>query len=183
MRCYALGTSFGDASFDWLISLSNSFLGGSFFEKQIKQTVEKYKEDINLYCSELKPNEVNWTKKGNIYIYAKRLVNDYCVVITDSPLTETQMYWLSFYLLKLQVDKDKIAPNIEKFTEDYKVVQVKKELEDVKQIMLENVEKVTLRGEKIDDLLEKTEQLEASSFQFKKNAEKLNSCWPSCVLL
>lgn len=39
--------------------------------------------------------------------------------------------------------------------------QLHAQVEDVKQIMLENVEKVLERGERLDDLLSKTEDLES----------------------
>lgn len=39
--------------------------------------------------------------------------------------------------------------------------QVENQIEDVKRIMLHNVEKVMDRGERLDDLLTKTEELES----------------------
>lgn len=39
--------------------------------------------------------------------------------------------------------------------------QLHAQVEDVKQIMLDNVEKVIERGERLDDLLSKTEDLES----------------------
>ena len=39
--------------------------------------------------------------------------------------------------------------------------QIHNQVEDVKQIMLDNVEKVIERGERLDDLLTKTENLES----------------------
>ncbi|XP_069668652.1 vesicle-associated membrane protein 7-like isoform X2 [Periplaneta americana] len=42
-----------------------------------------------------------------------------------------------------------------------KVSKLRAQVEDVKQVMLENVEKVMERGERLDDLLSKTEDLES----------------------
>lgn len=39
--------------------------------------------------------------------------------------------------------------------------QIRNQVEDVKQIMLANVEKVIERGDRLDDLLTKTENLES----------------------
>ena len=39
--------------------------------------------------------------------------------------------------------------------------QIHNQVEDVKRIMLDNVEKVMERGERLDDLLSKTENLES----------------------
>jgi len=41
------------------------------------------------------------------------------------------------------------------------VSQIHNQVEDVKRIMLDNVEKVIERGERLDDLLTKTENLES----------------------
>jgi vesicle-associated membrane protein 7 len=41
------------------------------------------------------------------------------------------------------------------------VSQIRNQVEDVKQIMLANVEKVIERGDRLDDLLTKTENLES----------------------
>jgi vesicle-associated membrane protein 7 len=42
-----------------------------------------------------------------------------------------------------------------------RISQLHAQVEDVKQIMLDNVEKVIERGERLDDLLSKTEDLES----------------------
>lgn len=48
--------------------------------------------------------------------------------------------------------------------------QIRTQVEDVKQIMLDNVEKVIERGERLDDLLLKTEDLESHSIRFHQGA-------------
>ncbi|CEK09593.1 hypothetical protein [Legionella hackeliae] len=183
MRCYALGTCSGDGPFEWFISLSNSFFGSSFFEKQIKQAIEKHQAEITNYCADLNPNETYWMEKDGIYIYVRRVVDDYCGVIVDSKLDQKQITWLSLYLLKFKLEKKTIAANIEEFTQDYKVRKVQKEVDETMQIMLKNIEKMEKRGEALQTLVTKTQDLETSSFQFKKKAADLNSCWPSCTLI
>lgn len=54
-----------------------------------------------------------------------------------------------------------------------KIYQAQKEVEDVKGIMTQNIKKVLERGEKLDILIEKTEDLEASAQSFKKGTIKL----------
>jgi predicted nucleotidyltransferase len=41
------------------------------------------------------------------------------------------------------------------------VSQIRTQVEDVKQIMMDNVEKVIERGERLDEILSKTENLES----------------------
>lgn len=65
-------------------------------------------------------------------------------------------------------------------TQISKILKVKKELTETKKVLLESIDKVLERGEKIEDLIAKTEQLETSSRTFKIKATKLNSC---CTIL
>lgn len=69
-----------------------------------------------------------------------------------------------------------------------KVNRVKKEIDEVKVVMERNIEKVLDRGEKIEILLSKTEDLSYSSFDFKKSATRVKRkmWWKSkaaCVIL
>eukprot|EP00112_Aurelia_sp_Birch-Aquarium-sp1_P011745 Seg2471.2 transcript_id=Seg2471.2/GoldUCD/mRNA.D3Y31 product="Vesicle-associated membrane protein 711" protein_id=Seg2471.2/GoldUCD/D3Y31 len=69
-----------------------------------------------------------------------------------------------------------------------KINQVQREVDDVKGIMTKNIEKVLERGEKLDILIDKTENLEASAHSFKKTSTKLRKkyWWQntrSCIIL
>ena len=61
-----------------------------------------------------------------------------------------------------------------------KILQVKIQLEATKVTMLDSIDKVLERGDKIEDLIKKTDELEDISIKFKANATKLNSC---CIML
>lgn len=65
---------------------------------------------------------------------------------------------------------------------------MKKEIDEVKVVMERNIEKVLDRGEKIEILVSKTEELSYSSFDFKTSATKVKRkmWWKSkgvCVIL
>lgn len=64
-----------------------------------------------------------------------------------------QKYNLNFLYFSLQDDFNSGRGD--------KLSQVEEQIEDVKRVMLHNVEKVMDRGEKLDDLLTKTEELES----------------------
>ena len=51
--------------------------------------------------------------------------------------------------------------------------KVKNQIEDVKGVMVENIEKVLARGEKIELLVDKTEQLNQSAKKFHKASKSL----------
>lgn len=50
---------------------------------------------------------------------------------------------------------------------------VKNQIEDVKGVMVENIEKVLERGEKIELLVDKTDRLNQQAFQFKSSSSNL----------
>lgn len=52
---------------------------------------------------------------------------------------------------------------------------VNSKLDDVKNVMVQNIEMVLERGEKLELLVDKTEQLQTQAFQFNKSSRKLRS--------
>jgi synaptobrevin family protein YKT6 len=71
----------------------------------------------------------------------------------------------------------------EKFIKEYqeskdydKISKVKAELDEVKEIMTRNIETVIGRGEQLDELVKKSEDLSAKSKSFYKASKKVNGC-------
>jgi synaptobrevin homolog YKT6 len=60
-----------------------------------------------------------------------------------------------------------------------KMLRVRSALDDTKGVLVQTIEQLLERGEKLDDLLDKTRDLSDSSKRFYKEAKKTNSC---CVL-
>ncbi|XP_038641530.1 vesicle-associated membrane protein 8-like [Scyliorhinus canicula] len=54
-----------------------------------------------------------------------------------------------------------------------RVRTLQSDVEGVKTIMSENVDRILARGEKLDDLMNKTEDLQASSEHFKTTSQKV----------
>lgn len=57
-----------------------------------------------------------------------------------------------------------------------KLMQVQKNLDDIKDIMHKNIEEVLRRGETLETLMAKSQDLSATSLQFYKKAKKQNQC-------
>lgn len=55
------------------------------------------------------------------------------------------------------------------------LTKVKSQLDDVKNVMVENIEKVLERGEKIELLVDKTDRLNQAAFKFEKNSKQLRN--------
>lgn len=60
-----------------------------------------------------------------------------------------------------------------KNTESDQITHVKSEIDSVKNIMVDNIEKVLERGERIELLVDKTETLQSNAFRFKKQSTAL----------
>ncbi|KAL6235052.1 hypothetical protein BDW75DRAFT_210657 [Aspergillus navahoensis] len=60
------------------------------------------------------------------------------------------------------------------------ILKIQKELEDTKVILHKTIESVLQRGEKLDDLVQKSEGLSSQSKMFYTSAKKQNSC---CIVM
>jgi len=65
-------------------------------------------------------------------------------------------------------------------TEADKVMKIQKELDETKLIVVKNIDQLLERGEKLDDLAAKSNDLSFQSKAFASRAEDMNKC---CVLL
>lgn len=61
-----------------------------------------------------------------------------------------------------------------------KILKIQKELNETKQILLQNIDQLLERGERIEDLARKSDDLSFQTKAFAQRAEDLNSC---CTLL
>ena len=80
---------------------------------------------------------------------------------------------------KLQTTLKNIIDNPMGYTRppvDLKIDRTLKNLDEIKVVMLENIDKVLERGEKIHDLMGKTDILLEDSIKLNKGARKLNRC-------
>jgi hypothetical protein len=59
---------------------------------------------------------------------------------------------------------------------DILIAEISKDLEEIKNITLENINKLINRGELIEDLQERTKKLVVESAVFRDDAKKLNRC-------
>mmetsp|Transcript_14971 Transcript_14971/g.40963 ORF Transcript_14971/g.40963 Transcript_14971/m.40963 type:complete len:149 (+) Transcript_14971:2-448(+) len=66
-----------------------------------------------------------------------------------------------------------------------KIARVKADMDDVKNVMVDNIEKVLKRGEKIELLVDKTDNLNQQSIRFKKHSSQLRQAmwWQNAKLM
>jgi vesicle-associated membrane protein 7 len=77
----------------------------------------------------------------------------------------------------MQADFSRVMQNLMEYYSNAanadKITKLKGQMEEVKSIMITNIEKVLERGEKIELLVEKTDQLNQTAVQFKKKSTGL----------
>jgi len=75
-------------------------------------------------------------------------------------------------VLKRQMEYFSYDPSVDKIT------QVQKKVDETKKVMVENIERVLDRGEKIELLVTRTEQLQDQSYKFQEGSRSLK--WSFC---
>jgi hypothetical protein len=106
----------------------------------------------------------------------------YHIAITSPDYPRHAIYQLFNVLMSNNFDKGTTDSLFTAYQDPVKIsniLKTKKEIDETKVILLDSIEKLLERGEKIDNLVDKTEELVRLSEQFRIKAEDLNSC---CVL-
>jgi len=88
----------------------------------------------------------------------------------------------------LNEDFSKVMQNLMAYYSNSKnsdnITRLKGEVDEVKQVMVQNIERVLERGERIELLVDKTDNLSSSAFKFKKSSTQLKrSMWLKNVKL
>jgi len=111
--------------------------------------------------------------------YPQRVAFNLCTIAIDNFLkeypeatfkkydTDTELKVMGFdALLQKYQDPEKADP----------VMKIQKDLEETKQIMVKSIEQILDRGEKLENLAAKSQDLSFQSKAFMTNAEKMNKC-------
>jgi synaptobrevin family protein YKT6 len=91
---------------------------------------------------------------------------------------------VAFDLVRKVIDN---PVNLDKYLENYqdptnidKIMSIQKDLDETKEILNASIDSVLKRGEALDSLIQRSEDLSANSKLFYNKSKKLNSC---CILL
>lgn len=138
----------------------------NFFSQTI---ADRYNEQNKMQCFE--------EEEYMCYVYK---INDKtCVIISDTEYPSQIISTICQTLLTKYINQDYLDKFIEHSDNPKninKIYGIQCELDETKKIMHKNIDTLLERGEKLDDLIEKTNQLSISSKQFYKQAKKMNTC-------
>jgi hypothetical protein len=177
MKCYALARRFGTEAITWFVSQS-SLSSTSFF---INQSIGEMKQEITWFLNAMQPGAIHFLLKDNYFLHALKVGENYCAIICDTRLTPKQMTYLCYYLLMIRLDLDIIALDLPKYSREQKIEDLAKEVNEIKEKMRENIAEMMERGDKIEDLLIKTETLEEPPLRFNRHRRESTSCF--CTLI
>ncbi|CCE61856.1 hypothetical protein TPHA_0B01840 [Tetrapisispora phaffii CBS 4417] len=110
------------------------------------------------------------------YTLLNKILDEYLVAHQPSEwenITETNEN-LKFKELEIYINKYQDPSQADA------IMKVQQELDETKIVLHKTIENVLQRGEKLDNLVDKSESLTASSKMFYKQAKKTNSC---CVIV
>ena len=115
------------------------------------------------------------------YIYVYFVDNLVYIALTDKdyPTSVTLQFFQDLYKNDMSLYNE-IWKKYQNPNNVNSIAKIKSEVDNTKKIMLDSIDKLLERGDKINDLIEKTDQLEFNSQAFRMNAQKLNSC---CTIL
>jgi len=163
---------------DFIHLLAREFIKSSN-EKTIFSTMEHTQPNYNYL--------INIMSEDNKYYYI--IITECSIDIKLSRLilcdfaTEFKKYLTDnkipkYILNDIEIDNQLIASIIEKHWNktNNKINKIKENLTELTDIMKNNIETIIIRDIKIQELLEKTDNLNQQSIEFKKSASKLNKC-------
>lgn len=159
-------------------SLDSNFLGilTDPFEKLIRDTLE---ENNGMYVDFLRENTgTHSLSMTGAASYARCIGEKIVVVAVDEAMNHIQLHKLMDNIDVATTSRDlkNIINNPEQSVKDkydMKMDAVRDDIEETKQQMMINIDKIIERGEKIENLKEKTEALEKQAILFRKSTTKL----------
>lgn len=151
--------------------------------KEIHELIEKIKKIPGIF--QLKPpaND-DQLPEGFYYAFVNNKIS---ILVTDEKLTPLAQDGLLEKLNEVQNPKELMAliqnpieaikSEAERLDEarKIKIAKIQQDLDTTKQTMLQNLDKIINRGEKIEELRSKTESLVQCSRQFKKSSTQLKN--------
>lgn len=154
---------------------SLNFWNNAYIKKEITKVsiwISEYKK--SQYIHHLILSEQDSLK--DIHVYSKSAELNTVVLYTHNELSFSKIYDIFNDIFSKLPNLNSIPeiPTYEQYTT--KVEQISEQINDVTNIMKDTIQKAISRGEKIETLVLKAEELESIASVFPKKAKELNSC-------
>ncbi len=178
MKCIAIATLTNMDDVNWHIPRVGF---ATFF---VNSAIKPFQDEIEEFLVSIDDNSQHVILKDSYYLHIQRCFNAYCVIVTDEQLSPLQLVYLTRAVLVDKIAKEEVARHLPDYATDQKLKVIQHDLDETRQQMLHNIERLLQRGEQIEQLVEKTEALQAHSLRFEHEAKELNRCWPKgCTII
>lgn len=140
---------------------------GLFSQSIAKEVINQIKHHDDAFVQQIvkfmQDNSYYILQQNNFVINIKKTKEGYCAIATDHPFSKEQATWA--------------FNELEKSTQsNLKLEEISQKLNETKKINLDNIDKMILRQEKLEELMVKADELKFTSYAFGEQAKKLNSC-------
>ena len=102
-----------------------------------------------------------------------------CFIFTIEPLPHCHLILLAKSIMLFGMEET-IEENFNRIKTDLKCKEIEAELSEIKTVMIDNIDKILKRGERLEDLVDRTQHLSDSSKKFYETSKKLNKCCTIC---
>lgn len=109
-------------------------------------------------------------------VHFYRVGANWCAAAFNRELSRVELSSLVHFLLYEKIPLATIAHTPKNYVTRIKAIR--DELDDTTETMRKNLEKMVVRGETLQRILENTEELQMESERFYLSTKELNSCWP-----
>lgn len=156
----------------------------SMFNFFIRSTVTSF---IEATCKEFRDRSADGLFKYEItehsttfHMIGQKNGNDTVIIVTTEKPPHNHLVCLAYEINKNGL-KQNIKENFNYISGEMKIRQIENEIQEIKLTMIDNIDKVMNRGEKLEDLLQKTQYLQAESKKMLEGSKALNS--RCCIIL
>ena len=163
-------------------NLDSYYFWFNFMEQ--KKSIQEFCEfTFELICKNIKPGKLIAINESGYKIYVKSVGNLIYGMITDDEYPDEVSLRIIEKMIFLHVNKRLNASEFIKLyqnPENEQFYKINKDLDETKDIVYNVIDDILIRGEKLDDLIEKSNKLSEQTKIFYKEAKKTNSC---CLIL
>lgn len=152
--------------------------GSTRYEKRfINEFVEFGRKDFLRHMNTSEDQFIIELGNGAFLIYITIVDNIGVALLLSDPIElDTLPHLVSKKLILDYTRRNYIPETSNEILQHFKTKQIMSELDENKKVLLRSISKIIERGERIEDLVEKTESLSVQSKLFFKNSRQFNSC-------
>jgi hypothetical protein len=101
------------------------------------------KKEITDFCdTQVQTSQIHYFAKDSYWFSVYKVKENCCIVAADCKLNASQMSYLYLYLFDEKISMETAASDLEKYTQNEKISEIKESLEETKKLMKNNIDLV-----------------------------------------